>query len=170
MTLGTSDKPLDILLVEDAPGDARLTQEMIKEAQIEAKVTVIEDGETAMAFLRREGDHTEAARPNLIMLDLVLPKKDGLEVLAEINADTELSTIPVFVLTGTDAEAAVVEEQSIPPSQFFRKPIDAERFSNVVRVLDRAGRLEPGSPAMEVPVAATPELSGAGKKWWWPFG
>ena len=169
MTIGTSENPLDILLVEDNPGDARLTEERIKDSGFVANVTVVEDGEAAVSYLRNEGEYVEASRPNLVLLDLRLPKKDGLEVLADINSDQSLSGIPVVILTGTQAEASILDSYDIPSNRFFKKPIDPDRLTTLVRIMRTAGQLGPIGPKPE-PVSSQAEPSKRGKKWWWPFG
>ena len=101
-------KPVEVLLVEDNPGDVRLTQEAFKEGKLRNGLRVVMDGVEAMAFLRREGEYADAPRPDIILLDLNLPKMDGREVLAEIKADDELKSIPVIILTTSDAEEDII--------------------------------------------------------------
>ena len=143
MTLGSAENPLYILLVAAEPKDARMTQEVIRESGVEATVEVAEDGEAALCYLRKEAEHTDASRPHLILLDLNLPKKSGIEVLTEINADADLGTIPVFVLTGTEAEAGLMEGYNIHPSRLFKKPIDSGRFNNQIQNMRSASSFAP---------------------------
>ena len=157
----TPDRPVKVLLVEDNPGDARLAQEALKESAYYTRVTVAEDGEEAMDALRRRGRFSRSPLPNLILLDLNLPKKDGQEVLAEINADDRLKGIPVMILTGTEAEADFLETHGVPPSRFFRKPIDVAGFNRAAGELERFSR---------DPVRIRDGGGKGGKKWWWPFG
>ena len=156
--------PIHILLVEDNPGDVDLTKEVIEESGYEANVVVVGDGEPAMAYLRKEGEYAGAARPDLILLDLNLPMKDGLEVLKEMAAQEELSTIPVMILTGTEAEESLLEAYDIPVRRFSRKPIEPSRFNDVVAWLD--------NPAAHRPIVsppAPPPPPEPKKRWWWPF-
>jgi CheY-like chemotaxis protein len=165
MATDTADRgPYHILLVEDNPGDVELTREIIEESEHDASVVVVGDGEPAMMYLRQEGEYARAARPDLILLDLNLPMKDGLEVLKEMAADESLSTIPVMILTGTEAEESLLESYNIPVSRFSRKPIELSRFNDVVNWLD--------NPAAHRPIVAPPPPPPAPeskKKWWWPF-
>jgi CheY-like chemotaxis protein len=170
MTTGSPTNPLEVLLVEDNPADARLTEEILKDSDYTLKLSVVEDGEAAIAYLRREGEYATAPRPDLILLDLMLPKKSGQEVLAEMNEDAGLTTIPVMILTGTEAEQSLLWSYNIPPSRFCRKPVDLARFSTVVTQLDTLAErpIVMASP----PVAGQEEAAGAGtsRRWWWPFG
>lgn len=154
---------IHILLVEDNPGDVELTKEVIEESGHQASVVVVGDGEPAMAYLRREGEYARADRPDLILLDLNLPMKDGLEVLKEMAADEGLSTIPVMILTGTEAEESLLEAYDIPVSRFSRKPIEPSRFNDVVAWLDNPAAHR---PIVSPPPPTPPEPK---KKWWWPF-
>ena len=126
-------RPVDILLVEDSPGDVRLTIEALKEAKIRNSLTVVPDGVEAMAFLRQEGKYADVTRPDLILLDLNLPKKDGKEVLAEIKTDINLKTIPVVVLTVSNAEKDILKVYNLHANCFITKPIDLEQFIEVVK-------------------------------------
>ena len=123
MATTPADKPIEILVVEDDPADARLTEETLKGSQHRLNITVAEDGEVAMALLRREGENAEAPRPDLILLDLKMPNKDGEEVLADMNEDPDLVTIPVMILTATEAEQSRLASYNIPPSRYCRKPL-----------------------------------------------
>jgi chemotaxis family two-component system response regulator Rcp1 len=124
---------LDILLVEDNPGDVRLTQEALKENKFRNSLHVAKDGVEAMAFLRREGRHAGAPRPDLILLDLNLPKKDGREVLSEIKSDADLKRIPVVILTTSQAEEDILKTYNLHANCYITKPVDLDRFIQVVR-------------------------------------
>jgi CheY-like chemotaxis protein len=129
-------KPIEILLVEDNPGDVRLTVEALKEAKVINHLTVLEDGAEALTYLRRQGAYAEAARPHLIILDLNLPKKDGREVLADIKEDESLKRIPVVVLTTSDDEQDVLKSYNLHANCYVTKPVDLERFIKVVRSIE----------------------------------
>lgn len=131
-----SAKLAEILLVEDSPGDVRLTQEALRESKVRNQLSVVEDGVEAMAFLRREGRYSGVARPDLVLLDLNLPRKDGREVLAEIKADSSLRTIPVVILTTSDAEEDVIKGYGLHANCYITKPVDFGRFITVVRAID----------------------------------
>ena len=127
---------VQILLVEDNPGDIRLTQEAMKEGDLPNKLHVVKDGVEAIAFLRRQGPYSDAPRPDLILLDLNLPKKSGREVLEDIKSDPALKTIPVVVLTTSDAKTDVVNVYQLHANCFITKPVDLEEFMNVVRRIE----------------------------------
>jgi CheY-like chemotaxis protein len=127
---------IDVLLVEDDPGDALMTKEAFEHHKIRNKLHVVKDGVEALAFLRREGVFADAPRPGLILLDLNLPRKDGREVLAEVKADAELRSIPVVVLTTSDAEEDILRSYSLHANAYVTKPVDFERFIEVVRRID----------------------------------
>ncbi|GGU41480.1 response regulator [Lentzea flava] len=127
---------IDVLLVEDDPGDALMTQEAFEHHKIRNTLHVVKDGVEALAFLRREGEYADAPRPGLILLDLNLPRKDGREVLAEVKADAELRSIPVVVLTTSDAEEDILRSYSLHANAYVTKPVDFERFIEVVRQID----------------------------------
>jgi chemotaxis family two-component system response regulator Rcp1 len=129
-------KPIEILLVEDNPGDVRLTVEALKEAKVINHLTVLKDGVEALAYLRREGRYGKAARPHLIVLDLNLPRKDGREVLAEIKEDDALKRIPVVVLTTSEDEEDVLKSYNLHANCYVTKPVDLERFIKVVRSIE----------------------------------
>lgn len=129
-------KPVEILLVEDSPGDVRLTQECMKEAKVSNNLYVVGDGVEALAYLRQEGKYTDARRPDLILLDLNLPKKDGREVLAEIKADEVLRRIPVVVLTISKAEEDILKTYDLHANCYIVKPLDLEQFFGVVRSIE----------------------------------
>jgi CheY-like chemotaxis protein len=129
-------RPVQILLVEDNPGDVGLTIEALKEATVLNKLTVVKDGIEALALLRRQGQHAHAARPDLILLDLNLPKKDGREVLAEIKADDNLKRIPVIVLTTSQNEQDVVKSYNLHANCYITKPLDLDQFIKVVKSIE----------------------------------
>ena len=143
----TLGKPVEILLVEDNPGDVRLTQEAFKESKILNNLSVAMDGEEAMAFLRREGEYGTAPCPDLILLDLNLPKKDGREVLAEIKSDERLRQIPVVVLTISKAEEDIVRSYNLSANCYITKSINFDQFISVVQSIGdfwlRAVKLPP---------------------------
>ena len=128
--------PVEILLVEDNPGDVRLAREALKENKVRNNLHVIEDGESAIAFLRKQGKYQNATRPDLILLDLNLPKKDGREVLAEIKADHDLKRIPVVMLTISKAEEDIVRAYDLHVNCYITKPIDLDQFIKVVRSVE----------------------------------
>ncbi len=129
-------KPIEILLVEDNPGDVRLTIEALKEAKVINHLTVVKDGVEALAFLRRQGSYTAAPRPHLIVLDLNLPRKDGREVLADIKADDNLKRIPVVVLTTSQDEQDVLKSYNLHANCYITKPVDLDQFVRVVRSIE----------------------------------
>ena len=136
MSMETEGKPIEILLVEDNPGDVRLAQEAFKESKVRNALFVIEDGVEAMAFLRREGKYAQAPRPDLILLDLNLPRKDGREVLAEIKADDDLKRIPVVMLTISKAEEDILRAYNLHVNCYITKPIDLDQFMEVVKTIE----------------------------------
>ena len=169
MTAEPGEKPLEILLVEDNPGDARLTQEVLKDSQFASNLAVAEDGEVAMARLRNEGEHGSAPRPDLVLLDLKLPKMDGWEVLAQMNKDDDLRGIPVLILTATEAERSLLQTYNIPPSRYFKKPITLDRFENAVNQRESFSK-DPIVGAITSQQDDTEESGDQQKKrWWWPF-
>ncbi|MEE9584332.1 MAG: response regulator [Candidatus Brocadiales bacterium] len=131
MTIG-AHKDIEILLVEDDQGDVDLIKEALKESKFHNNLDVVEDGEEAMAFLRREGRFADATEPDLILLDLNLPKKDGREVLAEIKEDPALKRIPVVVLTTSEAEQDVVKSYDLHANCYITKPVDLDQFIKIV--------------------------------------
>lgn len=133
---GSAQREVNILLVEDNPGDVRLTVEALREGRIANRLHVAGDGEAAMAFIRREGDHGGAPRPDLILLDLNLPKKDGREVLEELKSDPELHRIPVIVLTTSSAEADVLRSYDLHANCYISKPIGYDDFIQAVRSME----------------------------------
>ncbi len=126
-------KPVEILLVEDSPADVRLTIEALKNGKIHNKLQVAEDGVEALAMLRREGEYAEAVRPDVILLDLNLPGKDGREVLQEIKADENLKRIPVVILTTSQAEEDIIKSYDLHANCYITKPVSLEQFVKVVR-------------------------------------
>jgi chemotaxis family two-component system response regulator Rcp1 len=129
-------KPVEILLVEDNPGDARLAQEAFKESKIRNELHLVGDGIEALDFLRKKGKHKQASRPDLIILDLNLPKKDGREVLAEIKEDPDLKRIPVVILTISNDEADVLKTYDLHANCYITKPIDLDQFIKVVKSVE----------------------------------
>jgi chemotaxis family two-component system response regulator Rcp1 len=129
-------EPVQILLVEDSPGDIRLTREVLRDTKIANELHIVGDGEQAMAFLRCEGDYTGVQRPDLILLDLNLPRKDGREVLAELKDDPELHLIPVIVLTTSAVEQDVLRSYDLNAACYITKPIDLDEFVSVVRSIE----------------------------------
>ena len=129
-------KPIEILLVEDNPGDVRLTIEALKEAKVINHLTVVKDGVEALAFLRRQGSYTTAPRPHLILLDLNLPRKDGREVLADIKTDDNLKRIPVVVLTTSQDEQDVLKSYNLHANCYITKPVGLDQFVRVVRSIE----------------------------------
>jgi len=125
--------PIEILLVEDSPADVRLTREALKEEKLHMNLHVVGDGVEAMQYLRKEGKYAKAVRPDLLLLDLNLPKKDGREVLQEIKSDDQLKTIPTVVLTVSKAEEDVLKTYNLHANCFITKPLDLNQFSRVVK-------------------------------------
>lgn len=129
----TKGKPVEILLVEDNAGDVRLTREALKDAKVLNNLHVARDGEEATEFLFRKGKHADAPRPDIIILDLNLPRKDGREVLAEIKADKELKRIPVVILTTSKSEEDVLKSYNLHANCYVTKPLDLDQFIGVVK-------------------------------------
>lgn len=129
-------RPVEILLIEDNPGDVRLTVESLKEDKVLNNLSVVEDGAEALAFLNREGKHTAAPHPDLILLDLNLPKVDGREVLAVIKADKQLRRIPVVVLTTSQAEEDVLRSYNLNANCYISKPVTLDQFIAVVKSIE----------------------------------
>jgi CheY-like chemotaxis protein len=127
---------VDVLLVEDDDGDVLMTREAFEHHKIRNKLHVVQDGEEALQFLRREGPYADAPRPGLILLDLNLPRRDGREVLAELKNDPELRVIPVVVLTTSEAEEDIVRSYSLHANAYVSKPVDFDRFIDVIRQID----------------------------------
>jgi two-component system, chemotaxis family, response regulator Rcp1 len=135
-TIKADTAPIEVLLVEDSPGDVRLTREAFKDAKVLINLHVASDGAEAMAFLRRETEHANAARPDLILLDLNLPKKDGREVLQEIKENPALKTIPVVILTTSASEADILRSYRLHANCYITKPVDLPGFLEVVKSID----------------------------------
>jgi len=129
-------KPIEILLVEDNPGDARLTREALKEGKVLNNLQVTQDGVEALAYLRRQGKYANQIRPDIILLDLNLPKKDGREVLAEIKADPNLRRIPVVILTTSKSEEDIIKSYDLHANCYITKPVDLDQFILVVKSIE----------------------------------
>ncbi len=132
---GQAARSIEVLLVEDNPGDVRLTKEAMRESKVLVNLSVATDGEEALAFLRKQGVHQGAPRPDLILMDLNLPKKDGREVLAEIKFDPDLRRIPVVVLTTSRAEEDILRTYDLHANCFITKPVDLDQFITVVEAI-----------------------------------
>src|SRR5271167_3815794 len=130
--IGGDGMPIEVLLVEDSPGDVRLTQEAFRDANRSVHLHVATDGVEAMAFLQKRGAHVSAPRPDLILLDLNLPKMDGREVLAHIKEDQNLKTIPTVILTTSDAEADIVKSYQLQANCYLTKPVQLDVFESLV--------------------------------------
>jgi chemotaxis family two-component system response regulator Rcp1 len=129
-------KPIEILLVEDSPGDVRLIQEALQEGKVRNTMSVVGDGVEALACLHKQGRYARAKRPGLILLDLNLPKKNGFEVLREIKADEALKRIPVVVLTTSQSEQDIVKSYNLYANAYITKPVDLNQFLSVIKVLE----------------------------------
>ena len=136
MKIRTTVRPIEILLVEDSPGDVRLTKEALKEGKVLNHLHIAGDGVEALAFLRREGSYAGVPRPDLILLDLNLPRKDGREVLETIKEDPELRRIPVVILTTSSAERDVLQSYDLHANCYVTKPVDLQQFISVVRSVE----------------------------------
>jgi CheY-like chemotaxis protein len=136
MTPRPAGQPIEVLLVEDDPGDVLLIREAFAFNKVHNNLNVVSDGEQALQFLRREGEHADAARPDLVLLDLNLPRKDGREVLADVKQDPDLRTIPIVVLTTSEAEEDVLKSYQLHANAYVTKPVDFERFVSIVRQID----------------------------------
>lgn len=136
MSVEPHGKPIEILLVEDSLGDVRLTREAFKEGKVLNKLSVVNDGVEAMTFLQRKGKYADAPRPDLILLDLNMPKKDGREVLAEIKADEKLKRIPVVILTVSKAEQDIFKTYNLHANCYITKPVDLAQFMEVVKTIE----------------------------------
>jgi chemotaxis family two-component system response regulator Rcp1 len=135
-SIGTDSKAIEVLLVEDSPGDIRLTREAFRDAQMRINLHVALDGMQAIAFLKREGKHANAPRPDLILLDLNLPKKDGREVLSEIKENPSLKTIPVVILTTSESDEDILRSYRLHANCYIIKPVGLEGFLKVVHSID----------------------------------
>ena len=129
-------QPIDILLVEDDPGDVDLTKESLKQSKVAVNLQVVTDGVKALQYLRREGSYTDAVRPDVILLDLNLPKRDGREVLCEIKQDEDLKRIPVVILTTSDSETDILKSYGLGANCYVTKPVGLDQFSKVVRAIE----------------------------------
>jgi two-component system, chemotaxis family, response regulator Rcp1 len=128
--------PIEILLVEDNPGDARLTQEALREGHVRNRLHHVHDGVEAMEFVRREGPYADAPRPDLILLDLNLPRRDGRATLAELKEDPDLRLIPVVILTTSEAEQDIIRTYELRGNCYITKPVDLEKFLEIVRLIE----------------------------------
>jgi two-component system, chemotaxis family, response regulator Rcp1 len=129
-------KPINLLIVEDNPGDVRLIREALREGLVRNKIYSVADGEEAMAYLYKQDNFSEAPRPDLILLDLNLPRKDGREVLAEIKSDKDLNSIPVVILTSSEAEKDILKAYDLNANCFITKPVELDQFLSVVRSIE----------------------------------
>jgi CheY-like chemotaxis protein len=136
MTPKPAGQPIEVLLVEDDPGDVLLVQEAFADNKLLNNIHVVNDGEQALAYLRREGEHADAPRPDLVLLDLNLPRKDGREVLRDVKGDPALRSIPVVVLTTSESEEDVLRSYDLHANAYVTKPVDFERFVSIVRQID----------------------------------
>lgn len=136
MNVSDRGKPIEILVVEDNPGDVRLVVEAFKEGKVWNNLTIVEDGVEAMTFLRKEGKYKNVLHPDLIFLDLNLPKKDGREVLKEIKLDENLRRIPVVVLTTSEAEEDIMKTYNYHANCYITKPVDMDKFIKVIKAID----------------------------------
>jgi CheY-like chemotaxis protein len=132
----TGSDLVDVLLVEDDPGDVLMTKEAFEHYEIRGRLHVVSDGEQALYFLRKSGDYTDVPTPGLILLDLNLPRRNGLEVLAELKADSRLLAIPVIVLTTSQAEEDIVRSYSLHANAYISKPVDFDKFIAVIGQID----------------------------------
>jgi CheY-like chemotaxis protein len=136
MTQSLPGRSIEVLLVEDDPGDVLMTKEAFQDYKLSNQLHVVTDGAEAMDFLRRQGEHADKPRPDLVLLDLNLPRMDGREVLQAIKSDPELASIPVVILTTSEAEEDVLRSYSLHANAYVTKPVDFERFIEVVRQID----------------------------------
>jgi CheY-like chemotaxis protein len=136
MTPKPAGQPIEVLLVEDDPGDVLLIREAFDFNKVHNNLNVVSDGEQALDYLRGNGDYTDRIRPDLVLLDLNLPRKDGREVLAEVKSDPDLRTIPIVVLTTSEAEEDVLKSYQLHANAYVTKPVDFERFVSIVRQID----------------------------------
>jgi chemotaxis family two-component system response regulator Rcp1 len=127
---------IEVLLVEDSPGDVRLTKEVFRDTNMDIRLHVASDGLEAMAFLKQKGDHVNAPRPDLILLDLNLPKMDGRQVLAQIKEDASLKTIPTVILTTSESEADIVKSYQLQANCYLSKPVQLDAFENIVKSIN----------------------------------
>ena len=149
---GTATELVEVLLVEDNPGDVELTQRNLAKSAFNLNINVVEDGEAAIAYLRREGDYANAPRPDLILLDLKMPKMGGYEVIDVLKADPALHDVEIMILTTSYGEMNELLQRGFLPSRYGHKPIDVDQFDQVVQ-------------EVKFPVEDKPQ-----RRWWWPFG
>jgi len=136
MNTDTTTHPVEILLAEDNPGDVRLTQEALKDAKVHNRLHVVTDGVEAMAFLRREGDYAGVPRPDLILLDLNMPRMDGREVLKQLKSDEDFRRIPVVIITSSQAEEDILKAYDLQANCYVTKPVDLEQFMKVIKSVE----------------------------------
>jgi CheY-like chemotaxis protein len=134
--MSTIGRPIEVLLVEDSPGDVRLTREALREGKIRNNLSHVPDGVEAMAFLRHEGQYADVPKPDIVLLDLNMPRKDGREVLAEMKADPRLKRIPVVVLTTSEAEQDILKTYDLHANCYLTKPVDLDQFISIVRSVE----------------------------------
>jgi len=132
----TTERPIEILLVEDNPGDVDLTKEMVEASKVRNVIRSVTDGVEALAYLRRQPPYNEAVRPDLILLDLNIPKKDGRAVLSEIKGDPDLKDIPVVVLTTSEAESDILKSYQLHANCYITKPVDLNKFTTIIRSIE----------------------------------
>jgi CheY-like chemotaxis protein len=154
-------RPIEILLVEDNPGDVELTANALRVGKVANRMNVVEDGESAMAFLRRHGDYAAAPFPDVVLLDLNLPRKDGREVLAEIKSDPALKHIPVIILTTSQAEEDILRAYNLAANCYITKPVDLDQFTKVVQAIEdfwfTVVKLPPNEPGRKNASGSTDE-------------
>lgn len=136
MHIQSVTKPIEVLLVEDNPGDAQLTRIALSDGKMCVNLSLTEDGVDALAFLRKQGQYADAPRPDLILLDLNLPRKDGREVLAEIKADPNLKRIPIVVLTTSQSDTDILQAYELAANCFITKPVDFDQFVKIVQTIE----------------------------------
>lgn len=132
----SSPRPIEVLLVEDDPGDVLMTREAFADYKIANHLTVVTNGEDAIAYMRKEGEYADAATPDLVLLDLNLPRRNGREVLEEIKGDPELRRVPVVILTTSEADEDVAAAYDLHANAYVRKPVDFDQFVHAVRAID----------------------------------
>jgi CheY-like chemotaxis protein len=158
MTKGTGGRVVEILLVEDDEGDVLITQEAFQHYKIRNALHVVNDGDRALQFVRRKGEYAQAPRPDLVLLDLNLPRRNGHEVLAELKSDPDLRVIPVVVLTTSQADEDILRSYSLHANAYVSKPVEADNFMSVVRHIDDFF----GSVAELPRLSALPSSAGSG--------